>query len=122
VRKSFQTVSGSGILRTSPFGDSRKYRTAPALYSRISYVHQNHEPNNPVHKKHNTREYGHPSLATLANRGGAMRRPFSYRLPRKHGIVEGRLTKGAVSSETEGNKAIARLFLGEPRAGKLTYV
>jgi hypothetical protein len=37
-------------------------------------------------------------------------------------MLRGSLTKGAVSSETEGNKAIARLFLEEPRAGKLTYV
>src|SRR5829696_4774605 len=34
----FTGVPGIGILRTSPFGHSRKYLTAPALCDRISYV------------------------------------------------------------------------------------
>src|SRR5215208_7145365 len=34
----FTGVRGIGILRTSPFGDSRKFRTAPALCGWVSYV------------------------------------------------------------------------------------
>src|SRR5829696_7053345 len=33
---------------------------APMLQG-LSYVHQDHEPTKPVHKKHNTRRCGHPS-------------------------------------------------------------